>query len=129
MSIPVATLAFSGELNISRYPEIRGIFDSCPAHARRIIVDLGDVAFVDSTFLTELLLFSKRHGDMGATIAIIAGAAIARILGLTRIDQRMRVFPKREDALKYLGHIILAETSSGPNEENGTNGGLTPVVE
>ena len=117
MPLPVAVVTFAGELSISRYPDIHASFEACPKDARRVLVDLTDVRYVDSTFLTELLLFSKHLGDLGASCVIAAGPAITKILGVTRIDLRMRVFPTVDAAMKHLGHIIPVESSE--REPNG----------
>lgn len=102
----VTTIYFSGGLDIGRYPELHGYFEACPPNARLVIVDLSSVTYVDSVFLTELLMFSKRYERSGAAIAVIADGNIARMLTVSGLDKRLHVVPTREGAMKFFATLL-----------------------
>jgi len=109
----VTTIYFSGGLDIARYPELHGYFEACPPAAARVLVDLSSVKFVDSTFLTELLMFSKRCQRSHKPLAVVAGGNIARIITISGLDKRLHVVPTREAAMKFFS--TLAEPATQPS--------------
>jgi anti-sigma B factor antagonist len=59
-------LALSGELDIASAPELERALDELgPSNPRRLVIDLTDVTFMDSTGLRALLLARQRteQGD------------------------------------------------------------------
>jgi anti-anti-sigma regulatory factor len=93
-------LSFAGDLDIPRYPEFRDAFTNV-AHVAPVLVDLTDAASVDSTFLSELLLFKRRRRG---PVAILIGeyGSVPRIFALANIGERMGVFRQREEAVDFL---------------------------
>lgn len=68
-----------------------------------IILDLGEVTFMDSSALGALIAAAKRLGPTG-TIAIAAMAApVAKLFTLTRMDRVFLVKASVQDAVKALG--------------------------
>lgn len=96
-------LSFTGELDISRYPEFRASFTNV-AHAGPVLVDLTTATSVDSTFLSELLLFNRRRRGRVA-ILIAEHGSVPRIFALTNIGERLGVFRRREEAVDFLFSI------------------------
>ena len=94
------TLRFAGDVNISRYPEFRDAFVGL-AHDSPVLVDLTKATSVDSTFLSEMLLFKRRrHGRV--VILIPAVGAVSKIFNLVNMDERIGVFTDHESALEGL---------------------------
>jgi len=93
-------LSFRGDLDISRYPEFRAAFTDV-GHAAPVLVDLTEATSVDSTFLSELLLFKRRrHGSVAIVIA--PAGSVPRIFALANIGERVGVFRTREEAIDFL---------------------------
>jgi anti-anti-sigma factor len=94
------TLTFSGDVNISRYPEFREAFMGL-AHANPVLIDLTEVTSVDSTFLSEMLLFKRRRQGR-VVILIPRSGAVAKIFDLVNMDERIGVYTERESAIDGL---------------------------
>jgi anti-anti-sigma regulatory factor len=93
-------LSFAGELDISRYPEFRDSFTNL-APTAPVLVDLTEATSVDSTFLSELLLFKRRRRGPVA-ILIAEYGSVPRIFALANIGERIGVYRRREDAIDFL---------------------------
>jgi anti-anti-sigma regulatory factor len=91
---------FEGDLDISRYPEIRSAFETVP-HAVPVLVDLTRVDSVDSTFLTEMLLFKRRHSAKLAVLIRSVGH-VARIFEIANLNAKVDVYVDRPTALDAL---------------------------
>jgi anti-anti-sigma regulatory factor len=90
---------FSGECDVSRYPELRAALEAVPVAARRIVVDFSEVTAVDSTCLTELLFAKRRWDREGRTTAtIVADENVYRIMLLADVVERLRVFRDPDEA-------------------------------
>ena len=103
---------FEGDLDISRYPEIRSAFEAVPL-AVPVLVDLTRVDSVDSTFLTEMLLFKRRHGAKLAVL-IRSFGHLARIFEIANLNAKVDVYVDRSTALDALDS---APAPSAPDPE------------
>jgi hypothetical protein len=90
-----------GYLGIERYPEFVEAFQGSLA-AVAVLVDLRDGTGADSLFLSELLLFKRRHPQPLAVLIPPAGN-LARIFFVAGMGEKMNVFSVLEDALRALG--------------------------
>ena len=93
-------LRLEGFLDISRYPEFRSLFEKAPRAP--ILVDLRDVEGVDSIFLSELLLFRRRHAPLLVATLIRPGGEVAHIFALAEMGKRVDIFDDHDAALKAL---------------------------
>lgn len=91
---------FTGALDVSRYPEFRFAFTSAPPD-RPVLIDLTDVEIVDSTFLSEALLFKRRHPQHVATM-IRRGSDVERVFDIANIRTKIAAFHTESDALASL---------------------------
>lgn len=91
---------FEGDLDISRYPEFRSAFETVPL-AVPVLVDLTRADSVDSTFLTEMLLFKRRHGAKLAVL-IRSFGHVARIFQIANLNAKVDVYADRSAALEAL---------------------------
>ena len=80
-----ATVRPSGELDMSTVPVLeQRLTEADAAGARRIVVDLRGLDFMDSTGLTLLIRWSLRAERDGYAFALIAGSErIQRLFDLT----------------------------------------------
>lgn len=102
-------LTLDGEFDLSSAPEVRGALDGgVDGGTSRIVVDMLDCTFVDSTGLGVLLHTAKRIESDGAMAIACTDEQIRRLLGLTMIDRTIPVFSTREDAIAHVGAVPSA---------------------
>jgi hypothetical protein len=89
-----------GFLGIERYPEFREAFQGPPA--KPVLVDLREGTGADSLFLSELLLFKRRHPEPVAVLIPPSGN-LARIFSVAGMGEKVNVFSELGDALRALG--------------------------
>jgi anti-sigma B factor antagonist len=94
-------LAVRGELDLFNASELKEAFARCIDAGRiRIIVDLAETTFVDSSGLSVLMAACKRLRSRGGTLAMVnLNETIARILQITGLDQTFTILPTREAAI------------------------------
>jgi anti-sigma B factor antagonist len=90
-----------GELDLYAAPEFkRHLADAIEGGKTRIVVDLTDAEFMDSTALGVLLGTLKRLRVRGGTLALASEeATILRILEVTGMDQVLDLHPTANEAL------------------------------
>ena len=90
----------AGELDLYNAPVLRealmAAVDSAPG---RLIVDLGDVAFVDSMALGVLLETRSRLSDKERFVLAAPGAETRRTLQVSGLDQHIHVVDSVDEAL------------------------------
>lgn len=91
-------------LDASIAPELReALIARISQGEQSIILDLGEVSFMDSSALGALIAAAKRLGPTG-TIAVAAMAApVAKLFNMTRMDRVFSVNASVPDAVKALG--------------------------
>ena len=93
-------VAVEGELDLASAPTLKwSLTDVLDGGARRVVVDLSMVTFIDSTAL-GVLVAVQRHLDPGVRIAI-AGATgdVLNIFELTGLDATFQMRSTVEEAL------------------------------
>ncbi|GEM_PF-1799552 len=100
MADSIVTLTFRDGLDISRYPEIQAAFATCPSGGDCVIVDLSDATWVDSVFMTELLLFYRKNQKLERGTIVVARGGVARMLTLAGLAKRIRIVSDLERALQ-----------------------------
>ena len=100
MADSIVTLVFSDGLDISRYPEFQHAFAACPEGGACVIIDLSAASWIDSIFMTELLLFYRKNQKLGRGTIIVAQGGVARMLALAGLDKRIRTVSDIDRALK-----------------------------
>jgi anti-sigma B factor antagonist len=94
-----------GELDLYSAPELkRRLADAIDGGKTRIVVDLTDAEFMDSTALGVLIGALKRLRVRGGALALASEkATILRILDVTGMDQALDLHPTASAALAALG--------------------------
>ena len=95
-----ATLTFTAGLDISKYPEIVATFRNCPDEGSCVIVDLSGATWIDSVFMTELLVFYRRALKNDRTMVIVATGNVEKMLAIAGINRRIRVVADAAEARK-----------------------------
>ncbi len=101
---PTATVIVpTGELDVSRALEMRSVLVDELATHPSIIVDLSDVAFIDSSGIGMLVAAHRTAKDHGGWFAICgAQAPVQKVLELTRTDRLLNSYPDASVALEHV---------------------------
>jgi len=105
-------LAVRGEIDLFTAPELKQVLaESIEAGRIRIIVDLTDTTFLDSTALGVLIGAVKRLRSRDGALAIVnIDDNIAKTFEITGLDQIFTIVPTREEAI---GAVDPARDTSG----------------
>jgi anti-sigma B factor antagonist len=99
-----AIVATAGDIDMHSAPYLRDVLEAAVVIAPRIIVDLSEVRFVDSSGL-GVLLGVQRRGTRGSIALVRPPQILRRLLGLTRVGETLPAYPSREEALQALGEV------------------------
>jgi anti-sigma B factor antagonist len=87
-----AVLEVQGEVDLYTSPQLRdAILRLTEEGENRIVIDLNNVSFMDSSGLGVLVAGLKRARERGGELALVFGeGSIQKVLGITGLD---KVFP------------------------------------
>ena len=120
-------VALSGEIDLYTAPELKAeLLRLVAEEPRRIVVDMTDATFVDSTTLGVLLGAVKRLRLQGGELEIVCSDLnIRRILSITLLDRAFTIYESLDESLRAqpLGEVapqLLAEAKqSSPEQPQG----------
>ena len=97
----VDLLACRGRLDMVAAPRLKSTVDAVVQRGRaRVVVDLSEVSFIDSSGLGALVGGLKAARQAGGDLRIAAAAEQVRaVLKLTNLDRILQPYPAVEDAL------------------------------
>src|SRR3954468_4120579 len=97
-------VAVRGEIDLFTAPELKQkLTDAIEAGKSRIVVDLSDTTFLDSTALGVLIGAVKRLRTRdGALVIVNTDQNIAKTFEITGLDQIFTILATRDDAIKAL---------------------------
>jgi anti-sigma B factor antagonist len=100
-SLGHAVVALQGELDLFTAPRFQEVLlESIEHGARRVVVDLSAVTFVDSTALGVLIGAGKRlRAAEGSLDIVCPSGSIRRLLELTSLDCIIDIYATRKEAL------------------------------
>jgi anti-sigma B factor antagonist len=93
-------ISFTGEVDLESSPEAREILLKCFGKTGRVLVDLSEVTYIDSSgvaSLVEALQASKKAGSRFALAAV--SEPTRRVLELARLDKVFTMYDSVEDGL------------------------------
>lgn len=94
----VTVLQVSGEINISTSPELRKLFER--QSAKRVVVDLQSVSYVDSSGLATLVEMLKRMKLQGGFFGLTGlSDRVKSLFEITKLDKLFPIFATQEDAV------------------------------
>ncbi len=98
----VGIVVLGGEIDIYSAPQFKEVLvNGIEGGARRVIVDLSRVTFIDSTALGVLVSGAKRVRPRNGNLDIIcADENIIRIFEITGLDRIFGIYPSRSEAMK-----------------------------
>jgi anti-sigma B factor antagonist len=101
----VTVIELVGELEVSEAPHLRDLLGEAVAGSQsRVLLDLGQVTFIDSSGIGVLVGAHRRADEAGARLGLAAaGAGVRRVFELTRTDRVLRLFETVEEGVTALG--------------------------
>ena len=89
-----------GELDLYNAAQVRAaLVDACAQAPERIVVDLGEVEFLDSTALSVLIETRARMNNRGGLMLAAPGLETRRALQISGLDQLFTVHDSVPEAL------------------------------
>lgn len=99
---PVAVVEAGGEVDAYAAGELERAFAAARV-SKRVVVDFGNVSFLDSTALGIAVRGIREVGENGGRALIVLPHGVARrIFEITTLDKVLPVAPSRDDALATL---------------------------
>jgi anti-sigma B factor antagonist len=101
----VAILVVGGEVDYEVSPQLKAhMMRALKAGSRRLILDLTDVTFIDSTAIGVLAgVVDKLDDTGGGSLSVVSThEKVMQIFEITGLDSVMTLYPSREDALAAL---------------------------
>lgn len=96
----VAIAVMRGDLDIATEAEAMAQLDQAMDGSELVVADLRELAFLDSTGVRVLLAAHLRAAERGVRFAVARGEGmIARLLDVTRLDQRFPVVDDPDELL------------------------------
>ncbi len=99
---PICLLVVRGEVDVARSRRLGSeINEALGARPRRLVIDLSDTTFVNSTGPAVLVHARRRALRAGIELRLVSDVPSAlRALPLTQLDRTFDVHQTREDALR-----------------------------
>jgi anti-sigma B factor antagonist len=96
----VAVVHCGGRLTMVDAPELKeAIFRTVEGGASRVVIDLGQTTFVDSSGLGALVAGLKKSRQAGGDLRISSpGPQVRMVLSLTNLDRVLRPYESMTDA-------------------------------
>ena len=96
---PDSVLTLFGELDLASSPALEEELDRVAGSAR-VVIDLRELEFIDSTGLSVLVKAHQRAGEEGREFGLVKGAGqVERLLSLTGLAERLNVADAPEELL------------------------------
>ncbi len=101
----ITVVVLEGELEVSEAPALRDLLGSLVAGPQsRVLLDLGQVSFIDSSGIGVLIGAHRRAEEAGARVGLAApNAGVRRVFELTRTDRVLRIYDSVPDGVAALG--------------------------
>lgn len=87
-----------GEVDIATSPQLERILLTSVRIGKRIVVDLAECSYIDSTVISVLLRAQRALGDH-LRIVVADGGGVHRVLSITGVTQVLRLAPSLKLAI------------------------------
>ena len=87
-------IAIQGELDLATAPQLDAEFERVEAldGIEFVVVDLRELAFLDSTGLEAIVKFDARSRAAGVEVAVVRGPrAVERLFAVMQLDRKLRI--------------------------------------
>ena len=104
LGVSGAVLSASGELDIATSPELRASIDAAfAAGINRLVIDLDELAFLDSVAVAVLLHARRQLGEGGRMAVVVGPDSYARLIfEVAGLSHRLGVLPTRAEAIVHV---------------------------
>ncbi len=94
-------ITVTGEIHVTTAPDFSNrLNDAISAGTRGVVIDMSDVAFIDSTGLSVLLNGLRRVTRSNGRMAlVVSNPTVLRLFEITKLDSTFDIHGSREDAL------------------------------
>jgi anti-sigma B factor antagonist len=100
---PGAVVIAEGELDLSAVPELRGALERAAAlGGGRVLLDLGEVSFLDSLSLAAIVAAKRRMSEGGRLAVVVRHPYVRLIFEAGGLDGVVALFGSRAEAEAYL---------------------------
>jgi anti-anti-sigma factor len=92
--------ALAGEIDMATKGRLEAVLEAIPSAGAPLVVDLGDVTFMDSTGLSALLRIDRAAREAGRRLAIVCPEGPARlVLAVSGVEDALPLYATRAEAL------------------------------
>jgi len=99
-----AVVAFTGDLEVGRYPEVHAALEAVKAtKGRPVVIDLSKVGHVEAIVAAEIVVFVRRSLRYGATVAIVPPPPPNEWLTHAGSIREAHFRESAEEALEFVG--------------------------
>ena len=97
-------VALSGDVDLQTSPEVRQGLLECLEKHDKVVVDMSQVNYIDSSGVASLVKAFQVSRKKGSSFALAhISAAALRVLNLARLDKVFSIFENIEDAIAASG--------------------------
>lgn len=98
-SATVVTLR--GEVDLHRTPEVhRALIEACERQPERLVVNLADVSYMDSSGIGTLVeIYRRVNGYNGQLMLCGLNERVHSVFEITKLDNFFRIYPTEAEAL------------------------------
>ncbi len=95
-----SVIAVRGEVDLHTAPKVQYAIERAAGTNGAVILDMGDVAFMDSTALSALVRAKDTLQERGISLRLASPSkAVERIFSVTGFGDYFDIFPSREAAI------------------------------
>ena len=100
----ILVVEVAGEIDLFTAPELKAaITEGLDDGSEKVVIDLTRTTFLDSTALGVLIGTVKRLRDNDGSMTIVnSDRNIAKTLEITGLDQILKIYPTRDEAVAAL---------------------------
>lgn len=92
-----ALVCVAGELDLSNSDAVRARLDEIALVASRVILDMQNLEFIDSTGLSTIVRLEKQLKERGSQLAVIVSKpSIRKLFAITALDKRFALYDRIE---------------------------------
>jgi anti-anti-sigma factor len=102
-------VALAGELDLSTIPRMEAPLLEQVRQRRAVVLDLSDLSFIDSSGIGILIQASQQSNGTPMRVVIGPGSQVGRIFRIAGVEQALRVFVDRDEALAELAPSARAD--------------------
>lgn len=95
-----SVVAVRGEVDLHTAPKVRYAIERGSEDVNTVVLDMGGIAFMDSTALSTLMRAKEALEEKGAHLRLTAPSrAVERIFAVTGFGDYFDIYPSREAAI------------------------------